>query len=120
LFYKKGGNYILRVLKFIVKDQIIKPDPSCDFSGLVPGTEGYLLAEFSFSPEWDKCVKVATFWSTMGKEYPAQLLKDGKACIIPAEALKRRIFKVQIIGKSADSKRMTTNKVAVSQNGGKT
>ena len=40
----------MRTLKFIVEGQIIKQDPSCDFTNLVPGTEGYLRAEFSFSP----------------------------------------------------------------------
>ena len=39
----------MRTLKFIVEGQIIKQDPNCDFSNLVPGTEGYLRAEFSFS-----------------------------------------------------------------------
>lgn len=109
-----------RTLKFIVEGQIIKPDPNCDFSDLVPGTEKYLQAEFSFSPEWSDYVRVATFWSPMGKEYPAQLLVNGKTCMIPTEALKRRIFKVQIVGKDASGKKMTTNKLAVSQNGGKT
>jgi hypothetical protein len=109
----------MRTLRFIVDDQIIKPDPSCDFSGLVPGTEQYLQAEFSFSNEWTGCVKVATFWSMLGKEYPAQILKDGRTCVIPAEALKKQSFKIQVVGKSTDLK-ILTNKVTVSQTGGKT
>ena len=108
----------MRTLKFIVDGQSIKQNPSCDFSGLVPGTEGYLKAEFSFSPDWDNTVKVAGFFSNMGKEYEPQILKDGQSCIIPAEALKNRIFKVQVIGKRGDYK-IITNKVTVSQNGGK-
>ena len=43
----------MRILKFVVENQKIKQDPSCDFSGLVAGTEGYLKAEFVFSKEWD-------------------------------------------------------------------
>ena len=39
----------MRTLKFVVDKQIIKQNPDCDFSGLVPGTDGYLQAEFSFS-----------------------------------------------------------------------
>lgn len=108
----------MRTLKFIVNEQIIARDPNCDFEGLVPGTEGYLQAEFSFSPEWSGCAKVAAFYSMMGQEYPPQVLADGRTCLIPAEALKRRIFKVQVIGKSA-SKKMTTNKLTVNQNGGR-
>ncbi len=108
----------MRTLKFIVTDQIIAQDPKCDFSGLVPGTAGYVQAEFSFSSEWAGFTKVAAFWSALGKEYPPQILRDGKSCMIPAEALERRTFKVQVIGKGPNSKKLTTNKVEVIQNGG--
>ena len=109
----------MRTLRFIVDNQIIKEDPNCDFSGLVPGTEKYLKAEFSFSPDWNDYVRVATFFSALGREYPFQILKDGKTCIIPAEALRRRIFKIQVVGKNKD-KKIITNKLAVRQDGGKT
>ena len=108
----------MRTLKFIVEGLIIKPDPNCDFGNLIPGTEGYLNAEFSFSPEWNGHQKVASFWSMMGTEYPPQVLTDGKTCCIPAEALKNRVFRVQVIGKSVNS-RLITNKLSVNQNGGK-
>lgn len=107
----------MRTLKFIVDDQIIKQDPSCDFSGLVPGTEEYLKASFSFSPEWNGCVKVAAFYSAFGWEYPPQVLADGANCMIPAGALKKRSFKIQVIGRKDDFK-ILTNKVTVDQNGG--
>lgn len=110
----------MRTLRFIVKDQIIEQDPSCDFSNLVPGTSGYLRAEFEFSPEWKGTVKAASFYSALGKEYDAKILKDGKSCVIPEEALKRRVFKIQIVGRKEDGLKLTTNKVAVSQDGGKT
>lgn len=107
----------MRTLRFIVNGQIVKPDPNCDFSGLVPGTSGYLQAEFAFSEEWRNCVKVAGFYSMLGKEYTPQLLKDGKTCMIPAEALKRKAFKMQVAGKRGEYE-IKTNKVTVSQNGG--
>ena len=107
----------MRVLRFIVDGQIVKQDPACDFSNLVPGTEGYLRAEFSFSPEWAGFAKAAAFWSAMGKEYPARLLEDGKSCVIPVEALLRQVFKVGVVGRSGD-KTIRTNKVTVRQNGG--
>lgn len=107
----------MRTLKFIVNDQIITEDPNCDFNGLVPGTEGYLKAEFSFSSEWNGTVKVASFYSQMGTEYPPQILEDGRTCIIPAEALKRRVFKVKVLGKRNGLK-IETNRVVVRQNGG--
>ena len=109
----------MRVLRFIVDGQIISQDPTCDFSDLVPGTVGYLQAEFSFSAEWKGCVKAATFYSASGREYGAKILKDGRTCVIPEEALARRVFKVRVAGKR-DGLKITTNKVAVSQNGGKT
>lgn len=110
----------MRTLRFIVNDQIIAQDPKCDFSGLIPGTEGYLQAEFAFSPEWNGCAKVAAFFSPMGKEYPPQILKDGKTCMIPSEALKKQVFKIQVLGRKdgVKSKKLITNKVTVSQNGG--
>ena len=107
----------MRTLRFIVEGQIVKMDPDCDFSGLVPGTEGYLQAEFSCSSEWRDCVKVAGFFSTFGKEYPPQVLKDGCTCMIPREALEKRAFKVQLVGGRKDYK-ITTNRLTVYQNGG--
>lgn len=108
----------MRKLKFIVDGQIIKPDPSCDFSNLVPGTERYLEAEFSFSPEWNGYAVVASFWSALGREYMPQVIKSN-GCVIPAEALKKRTFKVQIIGQLPNGLKIKTNKLAVCQNGGK-
>lgn len=107
----------MRTLRFIVEDLIIKPDPNCDFSNLVPGTEKYLQAEFVFSHGWNGFVRVATFHSLLGKEYPPQILADGKTCLIPAEALLRRTFKVGVVGKK-DGVKLTTNRVAISQRGG--
>lgn len=106
----------MRTLKFIIDKQIIKKDPECDFSNIVPGTSGYLKAEFSFSSEWDKTIKVAAFYRN-GHECSPMLLKDGKSCIIPAEALTGRRFGIKILGK-ADSIRLTTNIIEIVQNGG--
>lgn len=108
----------MRTLKFIVNNQQIKPDPNCDFGGLVPGTEEYLKAEFSFSNEWDKCMKVVAFTSMFGKEYEPKVLTDGNSCLIPSEALKRRSFKIRVIGKR-DGFKITTDKIVVKQEGDK-
>lgn len=107
----------MRTLRFIVDDQIIKQDPNCDFTNLVPGSEGYLQAYFSFSPAWNGCAKVAAFYSTMGKEYQPQVIKDG-LCLIPAEALAKKQFVIKVIGKKAGYK-INTNFVTVTQDGGK-
>lgn len=107
----------MRTLKFIVDGQKIRPDPTCDFSGLDPGTTGYLRAEFTFSKEWNNTVKVAGFYSNLGKEYEPRLLKDGRTCLIPAEATKKRVFKIQILGNNG-SCTLQTNRFAVDQKGG--
>ena len=108
----------MRTLRFIVDGQLIKQDPNCDFSGLVPGSNGYLKASFKFSSDWANMAKVASFFSPLGKEYSPQLLDGYYSCLIPAEALARRMFKVQVIGKDANGKKLTTNKLEVTQNGG--
>lgn len=108
----------MRTLKFIVDGMSITTDPHCDFSGLVPGSEGYLQAEFQFSKEWAGCMKVAYFASMLGIECPPQHLKDGKTCMIPTEALQKRQFKLSVIGAKPGMK-IATNKITVSQNGGK-
>lgn len=113
-----GGNS-MRSLKFIVDGQSIMPDPNCNFEGLVPGTDGYLKAEFTFSSDWDGCVKVVSFFSIFGKEYIPQVLKDGHSCTIPNEALLRREFRVMVTGRHPEKKfTIKTSKLAVCQNGG--
>lgn len=106
----------MRTLNFIVNDQIITRDPNCDFENLVPGTEGYIKATFSFSKEWNGCVKVAQFKSFMGVEFKPQVLTDGVSCMIPAEALAKKRFYVSVIGKNNEYT-IKTNSVEVCQNG---
>lgn len=108
----------MRTLKFIVDKQIITKDPSCDFEGLVPGTSGYLQAEFAFSSEWLGTTRVAAFYSPMGREYPPRLLKDGYTCLIPEEATKGGSFQIKVIGQR-DDYRIESNKILINQNGGK-
>ncbi len=106
----------MRVLKFIVEDQVIRQDPNCDFDNLFPGTEGYLKTEFSFSPSWKNCVKVAGFWRN-GRECKPQILEDGKTCMIPAEALKSNQFSIRVFGKR-DNFKIGTGAIIVNQTGG--
>lgn len=108
----------MKTLKFKVEGQTITLDPECNAEKLVPGSEGYVLAEFEFSKEWNNYAKVAAFYSNLGREFEPQILKEGKLCVIPSEALKLSIFKVKIFGKKDDT--ICTNKVIVHQKGGKT
>ena len=107
----------LRTLKFNVNGQTISQDPSCDFSGLFPGANLEVQAEFTFSPEWKNRAKVVAFWSILDKEYPPQVLNDENVCQIPEEVLKRPAFKIQILGKYR-GRTFKTDKLTVYQRGG--
>lgn len=112
----------MRNLRFIVDNQIIRKDPTCDFSGLVPGSAGCVSAEFVFSKEWEGCLRVAGFFSPLGKEYPPRELAYGRSCVIPFDALQKRSFKIQVVGVktvNGEKIRLKTNKVVINQDGGK-
>lgn len=70
----------MRLLKFNVNTQHIQKDPSCNFTGIVAGTQDYLKAHFTFSPEWQDCIIVASFWRD--KEDHAVFVENGE-CMIP-------------------------------------
>lgn len=104
----------MRTIKFVISGQSIKKDPSCDFSGIVPGTSGYLRAEFTFDAEWNGCGKIAEFWR-LGKKYQEKIVDN--TCMIPAEALTYRIFQVSIVGVRPGGYRIQTGKAEVRQDG---
>lgn len=107
----------MRTLSFIVKNQIIERDPSCDFSGLVAGTSGYLDAKFSFSSDWDGCTKVVGFSTKNGKEFAPCVLSNGNTCHIPDEALEYHEFNIKVYGKKKGCK-ITTRPISIKQYGG--
>lgn len=101
----------MRLLDFKVDAQHISKDPNCDFSKIVAGTSNYLRARFTFSPEWQGCMKAASFWRG-GKEH-AVILEDDE-CDIPAEALTGVTFGVSVTMRRGDSM-VPTNRVIVRQ-----
>lgn len=103
----------MRILNFFAMEQNLQKDPTCDFSGLVKGSKGYLQAHFSFDAEWTGCGKVAVF-TRLGKEYPAKLSAD--TCIIPEEALSYSRFNVHVVG-VRDGFRIQTNDLKIEQEG---
>ena len=108
----------MKTLKFIVDGYVIRPDPSCkDFEGLVPGG-GDVKLVLSFSNDWRGYSRVAAFYRAMGKEYDPRVLEDGAYCMVPAEALTKRVFKVRVFGRNNNSDAMCTNTLTVRQNGG--
>lgn len=96
----------MRKLIFIIQGQLIKPDPSCDFTGIVPGTEGYLQAEFKLDNAWDGCKIAASFWR--GTDEFAVPLVDG-ICTIPTNVLTAQYVGVSLTGISTNY-RIVTNK----------
>lgn len=105
----------MRTLRFDVDAQKISPDPACDFSGIVPGTAGYLHAKFEFSPEWRGLAKVAEFRRYSTDEVFPEKIINGE-CVIPAEALRGKKWYVNVVGKRGNI-RMTTDRAEVKQEG---
>ena len=100
-----------RVLKFKVDKQVIKKEG--DFSGIVKGSQGYLAAEFSFSPDWSGCKVVASFFID-DQEHPVPI--NNRRCMIPDEVLTGDYFRVQAVGMK-NNQIIKTNKVLVRQEG---
>ena len=103
----------MRVLSFDVNGQHISKNPDCDFSGLVAGTRTYLQAHFSFSPDWDGCVLIASFWK--GSKEHAVPIKDN-VCMIPPEVLVGKSYGLSVIGQRSDY-RITSNRIYIRQEG---
>lgn len=101
----------MRTLRFIVNEQNLKKDSSCDFTNIISGTRGYLEAEFVFNESWNMFGKVAVFGALL-QEYPV-IIKNGK-CEIPSEVLDGEKFSVYVVG-SKNGKRITTNSVTITQ-----
>lgn len=103
----------MRVLEFEVKKQRVLKKPGCDFSCIVSGSVGYLLAKFHFSEEWNKCEKkVASFW--LGDEEHAGFIDAQGCCTIPQQALIGEEFGVSLTGVGKDYK-LTTNRIKIKQ-----
>lgn len=116
---QQESEQVMRTLRFIIEGQVLTLDPTCDSSDLIPGTENFIRAHFSFSNEWDNCVKVAAFYSMIGSEYAPQQIKEDMTCMIPIDATKRHRFKVQVIGRNKkENSKLCTNKLIVEQGGG--
>lgn len=105
----------MRTLNFLVEGQRLRADPSCDFSGIVPGTSNYLFAEFSFSKEWTGTVKVAEFKKRRGLKPASVPIVNGR-CEIPSEVLTGSKFFINVIGKNGSYK-ITTNESLIKQEG---
>lgn len=107
----------MRTLKFVVDGNTLSPAPDCNFDGLFPGKEKEVRAAFVFGPDWEYCTKVVAFWSILGSEYPPQMLGEDNSCMIPAEALERPAFKIQLL-RMYNGGVQSTNQFTIYQKGG--
>lgn len=104
----------MRILEFNVVKQRLTKKQTCDFSGLVAGSVGYLHAKFYFSEnEWRDCIKkIARFWIDK-QEHAVELSQDNR-CEIPPEVLTGKKFEVSVMG-VAPGYKIETNKINVRQ-----
>lgn len=110
----------MRILEFTTHKQRLTRTPTCDFSGLVAGSAGYLQAKFNFSPEWDGCKKAASFIlkDSNGRIEREQgvLLSENDTCDIPPEVLTFSEFYVRVKGIKEDGRyRIETSEIRVTQ-----
>ena len=104
----------MRLLKFNVNKHTITMNPKSDFGSVIPKTTEEIIADFTFSSDWDDTIKVAAFYNSQG-ECPPQELIDGMYCKIPEEALNGYWFRVQILGYK-QGRTKVTNQLDVIQN----
>lgn len=102
----------MRTLEFVVNEQEIKKKQSCDFSGLVSNTKGYLKAKFTVSSHWKDCGVVAIFQSLKSGERAVKVVQG--VCMIPYEVLTGSEWSVRLVG-ARTGYRITTNKCVVTQ-----
>ena len=91
----------MRILEFEVSGQKLLKEKSCDFSGITPGSEGYLKAHFLFSPEWAGSVRVAEF-RTYANSEPVSVPIINNECMVPSEVTGGDKWYVKVIGKKGD------------------
>ncbi len=105
----------MRTLCFIVEGQRLKPDPACDFGGIVSHSRGYLRARFRFSADWKGCKKAAVFTGESGEE---AVLILGDCCMIPDAVLTGTTVLVSVVGQR-DGLRIPTNVTEFNQKTGR-
>lgn len=91
----------MRILKFEANGQKLQKESGCDFSGIVPGTSGYLKASFSFSSEWSGMVKVAEFRKYVCDD-PVSVAIINNECMVPTEVTGGKAWYIKVIGKKGD------------------
>ena len=113
---QQKGN-AMRTLRFKVSGQELTRAPGCDFSNIIAGTSGYLLAAFEFGQDWDGTIRVAAFYPYLQSQEVGRLIKDG-TCIVPDEITVNDAFKIGVVGQRENGQRITTNLITIKQERG--
>lgn len=100
----------MKTLKFIVKNQKISKDGTCDFK-VIKGTENFIQCRFSFDSSWDGFEKVVLFMSKGITDYVK--LVDNKAAL-PYSMSNKPYYYVRVIGSNGKAK-ILTNRIMVKQ-----
>lgn len=99
--HSSKGDEAMRTLEFDVNGQSLSKSKNCDFSGIVPESVGYLKAQFAFSNDWARTVKVAEF-RTYASSDPISVPIINNECIVPAKVTGGKAWYVKVIGKIGD------------------
>lgn len=91
----------MRILEFDVNGQSLIKSKNCNFSGIVPGSDGYLKSHFTFSNDWAGTVKVAEFRTHASSE-PVSVPIINNECMVPADVTGGDRWYVKVIGKRGD------------------
>lgn len=105
----------MRTLDFIVDGQKLRPDPACDFTGIVSNSRDYLRARFHFSADWKGCKKAAIF---TGEDSEEAVGLSGDCCMIPACVLTGNVVQVSVVGQNG-TRRIPTNTIEFHQKTGR-
>lgn len=100
----------MKTLKFIVKNQKISKDGTCDFK-VQRGTENFIKCQFQFDSSWDGFEKVAVFMSKGITDYVK--LIDNKASL-PFSMSNKPYYYVRVIGSNGKAK-ILTSRIMVKQ-----
>ena len=106
---------MLRTLEYDITRQKITRTAGCDFTGLAPGTKGYLKVKFhTITDEWIRCEKFAVFYIDDIEICDVKLDKDD-ACIVPDYITAQKEFYIALVGKNDDFQ-IKTSQIRVKQN----
>lgn len=106
----------MRTLHLLVTGNKLEKHPAYLFMGRRSEVGQPIKISVSFSPEWDRVVKVMAFYDHEHKECTPQEICNG-VCEVPPECLKNHTFYMRVLGLK-DGKMIDTDMLSFMQIGG--